>query len=169
MSNMKLTPEKLIAFCAALAETCNVGKACAAVGISRMTAYDWRNNDPAFAKEWAHAMTVGVTSLEDEVHRRAFEGDERPLTHKGEFTYERDFAAIDPETGVRYAPFFAPLKSGPDGQPIRAAVRDYSDTLAMFLLKAHSPDKYRENSKVEVSGGIDIVSVLNAARRRSGG
>ena len=166
---MKLTPERLAAFCAALAESCNVGKACAAVNISRMTAYDWRKNDPAFARAWEEATAVGITALEDEVHRRAFEGVERPLSHKGEFTYQRDFAAIDLETGVRYAPFFAPLLLGKDGQPVKAAVRDYSDTLAVFLLKAHAPDKYRENSKVEITGEIDIVRVLNAARQRSGG
>lgn len=31
-------------------------------------------------------------------------------------------------------------------------VREYSNTLLIFLLKAQRPDRYRENSKVEISG-----------------
>src|SRR4051794_28958869 len=33
------------------------------------------------------------------------------------------------------------------------SVREYSDTLMIFLLKAHRPDKYRENSRLDLSGG----------------
>lgn len=31
-------------------------------------------------------------------------------------------------------------------------VRKYSDTLLIFLLKAHAPEKYRDNSRVELTG-----------------
>lgn len=123
MLGMKLTPEKLIAFCAALAETCNVGKACAAVGISRQTAYNWRENDPEFAAAWERAMKAGLLGLEDEAHRRAFEGVDEPVFYKGD------------ECGT---------------------VRKYSDTLTIFLLKAHDPEKYRENSKLELSGSLAL-------------
>lgn len=119
----KLTPEKLTAFCAALAETCNVGKACAAVSIARQTAYQWRNDDPDFADAWDRAMKVGLSALEDEAHRRGFEGTDEPVFYLGE-------------------------KVG--------AVRKYSDTLSIFLLKAHAPEKYRENSRVELAGKLTI-------------
>lgn len=120
---MKLTPEKLAAFCAALAETCNVGKACVAVGISRQTAYNWREDDPEFAAAWERAMKAGLLALEDEAHRRAFDGVDEPVFYKGD------------ECGT---------------------VRKYSDTLAIFLLKAHAPEKYRETSKVELSGHLAV-------------
>lgn len=120
---MKLTPEKLTAFCAALAETCNVGKACAAVGISRMTAYTWRKEMPDFAQAWDEAMKAGLLALEDEAHRRAFDGVDEPVFYKGD------------ECGT---------------------IRKYSDTLAIFLLKAHNPEKYRETSKVELSGHLAV-------------
>lgn len=115
---MKLTPERLSAFCAALSETCNVGKACAAVGISRMTAYNWRDDIPEFKDAWDKALAVGVTALEDEAHRRGFEGTDEPVFHLGA------------QCGT---------------------VRKYSDTLAIFLLKAHAPEKYRENSKIDLT------------------
>lgn len=120
---MKLTPEKLTAFTAVLAETCNVGKACAAIGISRYTAYEWRKKMPDFAEAWEEAMKAGLTGLEDEAHRRAFEGTEEPVFQQG-------------------------MEIG--------SVRKYSDTLAIFLLKAHAPDKYRENSKVELAGHLAL-------------
>jgi hypothetical protein len=31
-------------------------------------------------------------------------------------------------------------------------IREYSDTLMIFLLKGHKPDKYRENGRLEVTG-----------------
>lgn len=123
---MKLTPEKLTAFCAALAETCQVRKACDAVGISRQTAYKWREDMPDFAEAWDRAMKVGVSALEDEAHRRAFEGYDEPVFHQG---------------------------------AVCGAIRKASDTLAIFLLKAHAPDKYRENSKVELSGHIALTDM----------
>lgn len=124
MRGMKLTPEKLSAFCAALADTCNVGKACAAVSISRQTAYNWRDDDPDFAAAWNRAMKVGVSALEDEAHRRGFEGTDEPVFHQG-------------------------LECG--------TIRKYSDTLAIFLLKAHDPEKYRERSEVSHAGGTTVT------------
>jgi hypothetical protein len=131
------TPEKESAFFIALAETCNVSKACAAVDISRQTAYSRRENDEAFAKAWDKALTIAVGALEDEVHRRAFEGVEEPVFNKG----------------VRVG-----------------SIRRYSDTLAIFLLKAHAPAKYRERYEVTGAGGQALIpshgeSVLETAKR----
>ncbi len=36
------------------------------------------------------------------------------------------------------------------------SVRKYSDTLLIFLLKAHAPEKYRENFKVDHSGKVEV-------------
>lgn len=116
---MKVTPEKLSAFCTALTETCNVGKACKAVDIARQTAYRWRDEIPAFAEAWDRAMRVGVSALEDEAHRRAFDGIDKPIVHQG---------------------------------VVMDTCKEYSDTLAIFLLKAHAPDKYRDNVRQEVVG-----------------
>jgi hypothetical protein len=153
MSNLKRTPEKATAFCAALAETCNVGKACKAVSMGRTAAYEWREADPDFAAMWDKALKIGVSALEDEAHRRGFDGVDEPLTHQGQFTYLRDFDAIDPETKKPYE--VPPILMDENGNPRIATMKKYSDTLAIFLLKAHDP-KYRENSKLEVSGQLDL-------------
>lgn len=81
---MKLTPEAKTAFCAALAETCNVGRACKAIGIARQTAYEWRDEDPEFAERWDRAKYVGVSVLEDEAVRRAHDGVSEPVFYMGE-------------------------------------------------------------------------------------
>ncbi len=144
----KITPEKLTAFCAALAETGIVGRACEAVSICRQTAYSWRDDDPEFAAAWDKAKNIGRTALEDEAHRRAFEGLDKPIYQNGERV---------------------------------GAVREYSDTLAIFLLKAHFPEKYRERSHMELTGAgggpvrfsdteraAKLQSILaNAAQRRA--
>jgi hypothetical protein len=41
------------------------------------------------------------------------------------------------------------------GQQV-GTIREYSDTLMTFLLKAHNPSRFRENSKVEHAGGVTI-------------
>ena len=132
---MKLTPEKLVAFCAVLAETCQVRKACAAVDISPYTAYKWRKEMPEFAEQWDEALAAGKFVLESEAHRRAFEGTDKPVFHNGE------------QCGT---------------------VREYSDTLAIFLLKAHDPAKYRENTRMELTGadGGPVQLDDNAAAAR---
>lgn len=40
-------------------------------------------------------------------------------------------------------------------------VREYSDTLTIFLLKAHRPDKFRETSKVELSGSLELRTMTD--------
>ena len=46
------------------------------------------------------------------------------------------------------------------------SVREYSDTLMIFLLKGGMPEKYRDNVNMNVSGGLDIT-VLEKARERA--
>jgi hypothetical protein len=187
MSNSNRTHERAIAFCAALAETANIGRACAAVGMGRTTAYEWREADAEFAELWDRAMKIGVTALEDEAKRRAFEGVDKPIVHKGQFTYEyeRDEKGnlvfdehteeIDDKEVVIKTPR---LKLDDHGRPKIATVKEYSDTLAIVLLKAHD-DKYRDKTSMELTGAdggpvqfsdteraAKVAALLSAAKQR---
>lgn len=51
-------------FLSALAETCNVKAACAAVGLTPASAYNHRNRWPAFARRWDEAVRLGYVLLE---------------------------------------------------------------------------------------------------------
>lgn len=89
-----------------LSETCNVSRSCRLAGVDRSDMYKLRKSDPYFAEDWATAIEMGFEALEDEMHRRAFEG-----------------VLITNQNGTN---------------------RKYSDVLAIFLLKAHRPDKYSD-------------------------
>lgn len=120
----KWTSEKEAAFFTAIADTCNISRACKAVGIARQTAYNRYEEDPEFAKAWDKALKIGVEGLEDEAHRRAFDGTDKPVFHSGE-------------------------KCG--------TIKEYSDTLAIFLLKAHKPEKYRERYEHTGARGAPLI------------
>jgi hypothetical protein len=69
------------AFLAALEET---GSVTEAAKIGRWNAYDAKRNDPQFAALWEQALDVAADVLEDEARRRAYEGVEEDVYHKGE-------------------------------------------------------------------------------------
>ncbi len=67
------TSKKARQFLDALAAGMSVTAACAAVGIGRRTAYDWRDADEAFADDWDDACEASIDLLEDEARRRAMQ------------------------------------------------------------------------------------------------
>jgi len=80
-------PRTLLAMQAFLEEFsnhCNVGRSCTAAGISRSTAYRWRQESDWFDERYEKTKKVALTALEDEMHRRAYEGTEEPVFHNGE-------------------------------------------------------------------------------------
>ena len=128
-----LTPQLVDLFCRVLAETGIVSRGVEAIGVNRSTVYGWRKSDPTFAAAWDAALEVGVSALEDEVKRRAFEGYEKPVYQGGNLV---------------------------------GTIHEYSDSLAMFVLKGRIP-AYRDKQDLTVSGTIGIAEALLAARKRS--
>lgn len=104
-----------------LTQTCNVKLSCKLAGVDRSDMYKLRKKDPDFALEWKLAIEIGVQRLEDEVIRRAFEGELVTTKHG---TY-----------------------------------RKYSDRLAIFMLKALRPEKYRDNYRRRISAKPNKPSV----------
>ncbi len=119
-------------FLLALAESGNVTRAAKKAKLSRTQLYNKRKADPAFAKVWDEAEALGVSALEDEARRRAYDGWLEPVFHKG-------------------------VKVG--------TVRKFSDTLLIVLLKAHKPEKYRENIKMDsqISGDVSVRHEISPA------
>jgi hypothetical protein len=64
------------AFLAALEQTGSVTESAAAAKIGRITAYDTRRADPAFAAAWDQALDIAADTLEDEARKRAFAGSD---------------------------------------------------------------------------------------------
>lgn len=120
----KRTPEKEQLILDILATGGSVYSAARAAGVARSTAYKWREEDPEFRELWDDALESGIDRMEDEAHRRAVEGVDKPVFHKGE---------------------------------VCGTVREYSDTLMIFQLKARRPEKYRERTDTNVTGTINVT------------
>jgi hypothetical protein len=62
-------------FLKALCQSPSVKAACSAAGISRMTAYRYRDADAEFAENWQYALQQSVDDLEAVAFKLASEGD----------------------------------------------------------------------------------------------
>ena len=67
-----------------LRESGNVRYSCTKAGISSSTAYRARARSTRFARAWEDALSVVCDELEVSAFRRAIDGVERPVYHKGE-------------------------------------------------------------------------------------
>jgi hypothetical protein len=79
-----LSARRKKSFLQALARTGNVSTASAYAGWGQGVAYSVRKGDPEFAKRWEWALEAYVGRLEDEADRRAVDGVEVGVYHKGE-------------------------------------------------------------------------------------
>jgi len=61
----------------------NITRAAECVGITRQTHYDWLESDPEYVEEFKKAEQEAADRLEEEARRRAVEGWEEPVFHKG--------------------------------------------------------------------------------------
>lgn len=119
-------------FIEALKSAANVRLACLAVGIDRYTAYEHRKSDKKFAVKWKIALADACDGLEAEAWRRARNGVNREHSH-----------------------YFQGRLVGKD------VITEYSDTLLIFLLKAHRPKKYREKFSVEFDLAKELQKKMN--------
>lgn len=137
MSDEKATPKKSKSFydwskvfLDELAKNPNVSRAARIAGVNRATAYKHKNSNDAFSAAWDEAIEEAADVLEEEMWRRAVEGTNKPIIHKGEVT---------------------------------GTFKEYSDTLMIFLAKAHRPEKFRERYEHTGSGanGEIVIRVVN--------
>lgn len=134
------------AFLRALASSCNITAACRAAGVHRDTFYAHRKAHPAFAAQVKEAFAEAIESLEGEMYRRAVDGCEKPVLHQG----VQVLVWVDAE-GRQVAP------DAPGARAVPLVLREYSDTLAIFLAKAHRPKKYRERYEVKHKGQVKLT------------
>jgi hypothetical protein len=158
------------AFLAALRRTGNVSKSAQLAGTTRRNAYYRRASRPEFAAAWDDAYETFVDELEEEAHRRAFQGVARyRFTPAGQ-------PILDPvECRCQH-----PVKlheryegrcsvDGCDceafhGVPYFELI--YSDPLLQTLLKGHRPTKYRDRLNIsdeELDAAIEIEKLRQAA------
>jgi len=130
----KIQHPKKRAFLAAYAQVGSVSRAAIHAEIDRCTHYAWvraeGQDGDDYRAAFAEAQEIAADELETEALRRAKEGVRRLKFHEGQ-------PVIDPETGEPYVE------------------HQYSDTLAIFLLKGLKPEKYRERTDAKISGELN--------------
>lgn len=117
--------KKKALFIAALRATGHVGKAVEACAAGRSTVYAWRKKDLAFRAAWTEAEDAATDDLLAEATRRAFLGTVKPVVYKGMIA----------------------KRITDEGTVEDLYIREYSDTLLMFLLKARDPFKYCDRAR----------------------
>jgi hypothetical protein len=110
-------------------------------GTSRTRVYALRKCDEEFAAAWEDAEERAADVLEAEAWRRAVDGVPEPLFSVGKVVRDDD------------------------GQPL--AIRRYSDTLLVTLLKARRPERFKDRSVVEHDISDRVADRLEAARLRA--
>lgn len=122
-----LTPEQKAEaqakFLQTFEQTANITVSAKAAHVSRTTVYHWLEHNGPFALSYHQAEAVANDVLEAEAYRRAVQGVEKKRT-------------------IYY-------KGDPVGEE---TVREYSDVLLIFLMKARMPDKYRETKVLQHTG-----------------
>lgn len=119
MAKRRSEPVKQRAFLAAFAETCTISGAAERARIARPTHYRWLQ-DASYAERYSAAREEAVERLVAEVRRRGVDGVDRPVMYQGELVFHRGKQVI---------------------------IREYSDSLLMFLLKKLDPS-FRENATI---------------------
>lgn len=116
-----LTDAHKVRFIELLRTTGNPSVAARAIGFAPSTLRRHKDEDAAFAEEWADALDEAADALEAEARRRALDG----------VTREKYIGTKD------------------NGRFIEEL--HYSDTLLVRLLEANKPDKFANRSKTELS------------------
>jgi hypothetical protein len=125
-------------FLANLARLGIVKIAADAAGVGRMTAYEHREKDKEFAKQWDEVMQNAADLLEAEARRRAVEGVKKYVHHKGVIVtvpVDRDGNVVTP--GDPATVTSVPLVE-----------HEYSDNLLQAMLRAKRPNEFRDNVNV---------------------
>lgn len=89
----RTTIEKKADFLRHFADSGNVTKSALETRIDRTTVYRWKKEDPEFGVAFDEAEEMGGMALEDEAHRRAFEGS-LIVTKNGSYRQHSDLLTI---------------------------------------------------------------------------
>lgn len=159
-------------FIEVLRRTANVAEACRVIGISRDLAYRWSRNETMevtintgerllFSQAWESAIEDGVDGLEAVAFHRATHGIDEPVIHQGQLMYRRQplTKAELTRASEHDLEVVGELERDENGDPIPLTVRKPSDRMLEILLKAHRPNKYRENVEVKhsIEGGVMVI------------
>jgi hypothetical protein len=128
--------EKANKFLRLYGETCNLVEAAKKAGLCRASHYRWLKQNEAYREAFKRTQQLAREVLESELVKRATKGWTEPIYYQGQ-------------------------RCG--------SVRRFDGATGMALLRGMWPEKYgiqRTEIKTEISGSIDLIERLQAARKR---
>lgn len=131
-------------FLEALGSCASVKAACARVGVSRQTIYNWEKQYKTFAAALAEANKDADDEIDDEIVRRGKQGVDEPLVSMGQLVYEYE-PELDDDGNQVYERGKPKMRR--TGQVM---VRKYSDGLLLALAKSRMK-KYRDKLDLDAS------------------
>lgn len=158
-------------FLQALREYGVVSYAAEQANVSRSEVYRAKERNADFSAAWDEALEVATDALEKEARRRAESGVMRLKFHQG-------MPIMVPVLDDDGKPLMEPVFDD-NGEPVLDKhgrqkeqmvltpyiEHEYSDTLMIFLLKAHRPKKYRDNVDI-TSDGQQIQGITYITENR---
>ena len=79
-------PAQQVAVLINFALTGQILKSCEAAGIHWTTHYGWKKRNKKYLAAFQIAEQIAADFMEDEIHRRAFDGIDHPVTYEGKIT-----------------------------------------------------------------------------------
>jgi hypothetical protein len=140
------------AFIEAFEKTALIEHACRAARIPEATVRRWRKEDPDFAERYEDAIRYSLERIEAEALRRAVDGVDEPIVHRGQIAIETEYV-IDSNGELKLDDNGMPITKPviENGRPKYATVKKYSDMLLAKALEAKVA-AYQRAQKVELSG-----------------
>jgi hypothetical protein len=129
------------AFLAAFRATLQLTAAAKAAGIDLSRHYEWLKADPKYRIDYEQAREQLAQKCEDIAVRHATEGVKRPLYYRGK-----------------------PMLRGKTRSHVYET--EYDHHLLLAVLRRLRPDDWRERTETQVTGSLEIIDRLQAARRR---
>lgn len=134
-------------------------------------ARDWQ---PAFIEALRHSGNVSAAAELAGIDRTtAYKARDKSLDTQAQTFAQEWNAALDVATDALELEARRRALTGVD-EPVYyqgdvvGHIKKYSDTLLIFMLKAHRPEKFRENVAVEHSGQLTVRTLADVAREVAG-
>lgn len=129
----------------------NISFACEYAGISRKTAYQWREKDSQFADQWEQAVDRAKDIARSSIYQRGILGWNETVVSMGQLVYEME-PVLDKDGNQVYEKNKPKMRRG---KPI--TLHKWSDSLAALYAKANLPE-YKDKPQVNVNAQLQDLA-----------
>lgn len=129
----------------------NVSMACEVAGISRETAYRWRNEDEDFLTQWDDTIERARDVARQSIYARGILGWDEPVVSMGQAVYE--YEPVLDENGEQ----ILDKKGKPVTLRSKMMIHKWSDSLAALYARSNLPE-YKEKQQIDLNAQITTIA-----------